>query len=351
MAGLKILLKHMCMALALPLLAGGCSPKKRLVEVNDYQLGTHIAIRLVPVKGRDAAGDARAELAILREEGRTLDANRDDGLFAHLAERGEYRWVSPDERALVEPMLELGISLARKTDGAFDPALGTLSRLWGFSSLTPRREPPNGEELAQALGQAGWKRILRPGPDGFRVVPGTWIDLGGIAKGVLADRMAARLRRLGYRQGILDLGGNILVLGERPDGGHWRVAVRHPRAGNRWLGMIQVRDRAVVTSGDYERFFIHNNTRYHHIVNPLTGYPADGVLSVTIVGPEAGIADALSTAMFVLGPERGLAVLQREFPDYHALFVRGGKTGGLQIQASPGFAGATHWKPAGMTNL
>ena len=276
---MKIQFVQTFLALTALLMAGGCSSQKKLVEVRDYLIGTHIAIRLVPVKGRDAASDGRRELASLREEGGVIDANRDDSLFAKLSQDGVYPWKDDAASNLVRLLLTSSISLAEKTGGAFDPAIGALSRLWGFSSLSPRKAPPSADEIALARSQSGWRRILSNGPDGVRVLPGTWIDLGGIAKGVFADRMAARLRGLGYRQGILDLGGNILVLGGRP-GGPWRVAVRHPRAGNSWLGTIHVRDQAVVTSGEYERYFIYQNKRYHHILNPVTGLPASGTLSV-----------------------------------------------------------------------
>jgi len=329
------------------LLAGGCSPKDVLHEAGDYLLGTRVAIRILPVAGREVVGDAADLLESVRREGALLDANRADGIFARLEREGVYLWAEGNERALVLPVLEESLAFAERSAGGFDPALGSLTQLWGFSSLTPRQTPPGPEELKAALARSGRRRILQIDNTGLRVLPGTRIDLGAVAKGVLADRAAARLKSLGYRQGILDFGGNILLLGGRPDGRPWRVALRHPREGGRWWGSVAVRDQAVVTSGDYERYFVSENVRYHHILDPETGMPARGCLSVTVVGPAAGVADALSTALFVLGPERGFPLLAREFPLYHALFILEGPGGQLHERTSPGFATATEWKPAG----
>lgn len=326
-------------------LSTACSQQERFYETGAYLLGTRLAIKILPVSGRTVEKDAAHLLKTIRKEGALLDSNSAEGIFARLEKNASYLWADESERQLVLPALKTSLALARRTAGAFDPALGSLTQLWGFSSLTPRQLPPTAEELQQARERSGYTRILSFDTSGVRVLPRTRIDLGAIAKGILADRAATLLRSWGYRQGLLDFGGDILLLGEKINA-PWRVAVRHPRQGGRWWGIVHVRDLAVVTSGDYERYFVFEKRRYHHLLDPKTGLPARACVSVTVVGPLASLADALSTALFVLGPERGLPLLAREFPDYQALFILENAEGELHEERSPGFSSLTGWQPS-----
>ena len=222
------------------LVAAACSTKKTMHESVDYLLGTRIAVSLDPVAGRDAPADVASLFDEIRHEGGLLDANRFDGIFASLSQAGVWQWRGQAERELIRPILTNALALSRRTAGAFDPTLGAVSQLWGFSALKPRTEPPTGAEIARARALTGCQRLRRLDERGIAVLPGTWIDLGGIAKGLLAARAAQKLKVWGYRRGILDFGGNILVLGERPSGGPWRVAIRHPRDGNLLWGSVFV---------------------------------------------------------------------------------------------------------------
>jgi thiamine biosynthesis lipoprotein len=136
------------------------------------------------------------------------------------------------------------------------------------------------------------------------------IDLGGIAKGYAVDRAFELLKGLGYRNLVVNAGGDLRVGGSKPDG-PWSIGIQHPRDPEKILARISVSDTAVATSGDYEKFFIHQGKRYHHILNPKDGFPAEGCQSVTILAKDAATADALATAIFVLGPEKGYALCQR----------------------------------------
>jgi thiamine biosynthesis lipoprotein len=150
---------------------------------------------------------------------------------------------------------------------------------------------------------------------------GQSVDLGGIGKGFASDRFMEIFRQHGIVSAFSNIGGNVSTLGSRPDGSPWRVGIRHPRREG-LLGAVAVTGKAVVTSGDYERYFIdRKGRRFHHILNPLTGYPAEsGLISVTVVADSALTADALSTAVFVAGLERGLAFFSI-YPQAEAILV------------------------------
>lgn len=172
---------------------------------------------------------------------------------------------------------------------------------------------------------------------------GQAIDLGGIGKGYAGDRLREVLKDFGITSAYSNLGGNVVALGSKPDGSPWRIGIQHPRQENNILGMVSVMDESVVTSGDYQRFFIDcNGNRCHHILNPVMGYPAEsGLISVTVVAERSITADALSTILFISGLEKGFEILKK-FPMTEAVFVdsnlRVFVTGGLwsRFQADQG---------------
>lgn len=213
------------------------------------------------------------------------------------ADGGEVE-VSEDTACLLTAALEL----YRETGGLFDCTVYPLVRLWGF----PTREyhVPTDEELAGVLPLVDASRIRFDGRS-VSLGEGQQIDFGGIAKGYASQRVMEIFREFGVSSGMVSLGGNIQVLGGKPDGSDWRIGVQDPAgAQGDTLAVIPVRDRAVVTSGGYERFFVEDGRTYIHILNPSTGYPADtGLSSVTVVAEDGMRADGLSTALFMMGAE------------------------------------------------
>jgi thiamine biosynthesis lipoprotein len=218
--------------------------------------------------------------------------------------------------------LEEARRYAELSGGAFDPTIGPLAGLWGIGGDDPR--VPAAEALRRALDLVDWRDLVidRAAGTVFLRRPGQALDLGALAKGYAADEAAALLRRRRDRRALIDLGGNILVLGEWPGRGTWRVGVQDPlEERGIYLGILNVRDKSVVTSGVYERYFEEGGRRYHHILSTEDGYPVEnGLLSVTVVADRSTDADALSTACFALGPERGLALVEA-LPDTEAIFV------------------------------
>lgn len=223
------------------------------------------------------------------------------------------------------------LGYADASGGAFDPTWRGLGELWAVYRDDFR--PPDAAAVEAARGRVDF-RSVELGRSTIRLPrPGMALGLGGIAKGYAIDRAAQTLRAAGVEHFTVDGGGDVIVGGGRPDGTPWRVGVRAPRGGRTDLiGIVEVRDAAVATSGDYERARVIDGVRYHHIVDPRTGYPATGTWSVTVVAPTAEQADAMATALFVLGPSAGMALLERS-PGVDALIVDDQG----ERHASPGF--------------
>ena len=225
-------------------------------------------------------------------------------------------------------VLEAALAWARRTRGAFDPTVGRLLDLWDIPSGP--HPPPSPDEVGGALDRVGWDRV-RLGPAGVDL-GGTEVDLGGIAKGYAIDRAAEALRARGARDFIVNAGGDLYVAGSRGDR-PWRIGIQHPRGPQEFLRVVAPVEGALVTSGDYERFYEWDGERIHHILDPRTGYPARGCRSVTVWAPTAVDADALATAAFVLGPEDGLALLEGQ-PGVEGLLVGSGG----EVVETPGFS-------------
>ena len=219
-------------------------------------------------------------------------------------------------------VIERAVYFAGLSGGAFDPSVGPLVSIWGIGGDNPRVPPQ--EEIDKALPLVNWRFIEMDAQTNsvFLTQYGMALDLGGIAKGYAADEAARIAREAGIKRANIDLGGNIIMIGERTDRTPWRVGIQTPGK-NRGsvIGVLQITEKTVVTSGVYERFFEEDGVRYHHLFSPFHGYPADnGLLSVTVITDISMDADALSTAVFVLGYEKGIALLE-SFPEAEAVFI------------------------------
>lgn len=203
--------------------------------------------------------------------------------------------VSEETAFLIEKSLDIG----RKTNGAFDITVYPLMELWGFTSGNYR--VPSDEEIKDVLSKVSYMNVTADGQE-VTLNNNAMIDFGGIAKGYTSSRVMDIFKQNGVEHGIISLGGNVQALNSKPDNSSWKVAVQKPDGDGEYLGILSVDNKAVITSGGYERYFEQNGVTYHHIINPSTGYPSDSDLtSVTIVCEDGTTADALSTALFVMG--------------------------------------------------
>jgi len=218
-------------------------------------------------------------------------------------------------------LVERSLKIAGETGGAFDPTVGPLCSLWRFSGADPRL--PDQAEITDALAKVGWYRVKVDRQAGTVFLPdeGMALDLGGMAKGYALDRAREVMKRMGITAGLLNAGGDIVAMGEKGPGKAWRIGVQDPRNPKGLVAVAAIRDGVIVTSGDYERFFEADGRRYHHILDPMTGYPAEGMQSVTILAADGLTADALATAgIFVMGVQRGLRHIE-SFPGVEGLLI------------------------------
>lgn len=197
-------------------------------------------------------------------------------------------------------LLGKALEVCELTDGALDLSIYPIVRAWGFT--TGEYAVPDSDTLSELLAKVDYSRIsLDSSTRGVTLGDGMEIDLGSVTKGYVGDRITASLRDKGVSSALLNLGGNVQALGSKPDGSKWRVAVQNP-LGDGSIGVLEISDLAVITSGGYERYFEENGETYWHIIDPATGSPAhSGLISVTIVGDSGLLCDGLSTALFVMG--------------------------------------------------
>jgi thiamine biosynthesis lipoprotein len=220
-------------------------------------------------------------------------------------------------------LVDQGLEFSRLSGGAFNIAVGPLIELWGIG--TDRAALPQEADLAGAARKADFTRVVLNAEKRTIFLPeaGMALDLGAIAKGYAADEAARILKEEGIARGIIDFGGNILVLGNRPGAEGWRVGVQNP-AENRgqYFGIITAADLSVVSSGVYERFFVApDGQRYHHILDTKTGRPVhNGLTQVTVTARSSTSADAFSTTLFVLGLQAGMELVEKT-GGVEALFV------------------------------
>ena len=236
------------------------------------------------------------------------------------------------------------LALCAETNGAFDPTLYPVLRAWGFT--TGEYCVPSRGELSEQLKLCGVRHV-RHEEKTLRLDTGAMIDLGGLGKGWASDAAAETLRRSGIDSAVLNLGGNVRTLGARPSRGKWRIGVRSPDGG--LLGVIETSEGAVVTSGNYERFFERDGVRYWHILDPKTGAPArSGAVSVTVCGPSGTRCDAFSTAYFVMGPEKAAAFWKEQGSESFVMLTDGGEL--LVCEDLAGrFTVSDEWKNAKVT--
>ena len=302
----------MFVALSMPL-----SLRRRvpLVRRSFPLMGTIAEVQVAHQNERLAEAAIDAALAELQWVERTMTRFRPDSDIgrANLAAGREGVRVSTETGLVIEAALRW----ASVSDGNFDPALGAASELW---DVLHRRQPPE-ERAVERLASRGFWRKLDLTRDGRGAVvrfdtPDLHLDLGGIAKGYGIDRAVVALRSRGIAHAIVTVGGDLYALGHAPDGAPWQVGIRDPHQLDRLAGRLDVADRAVTTSGDYERYFTWHGVRYHHLMDPRTAAPRrTPIHSVTVLGETCMDADAAATAVFGMATDEAQRMARRVLAD------------------------------------
>ena len=225
--------------------------------------------------------------------------------------------VSEDTGYLIERSEEL----YKETEGLFDITIYPVMKAWGFTDENYR--VPEKTELKELLSRMGADKIAYdPSSQEVSVEDGMEIDLGGIAKGYTSSRIMDIYKECGVTSGVVSLGGNVQALGTKPDGSKWRVAVENPDDTGDYIGIVSVADKAVITSGGYERYFEEDGKSYHHIIDPRTGYPAEnGLKSVSIVSDDGTLADGLSTSLYIMGKDKAVSFWQEHSDEFDVVLV------------------------------
>jgi thiamine biosynthesis lipoprotein len=280
-------------------------------------LGTLFEITVV---GRGAAAEQaiQAAFAEVRRVEDLLTTWKPEAPLARVNEAAGGKPVSVP--AEVMELIERSIEVSKRTGGAFDVTFASMGKLWDFGVDAPSLPDPR--EVARRIKLIDFRKLELDRENGtVRLArKGMRLSLGAVAKGYAADRAGAVLRERGHGDFIVFGGGDLLVSGSR-GAEPWSVGIQDPRKQTRRFAKLTVPEGgAVVTSGDYERFFVVDGKRYHHIINPRTGFPAQGAISVTVLAPDAILADALATGVFVLGPDEGMALIESD-PQLEAIIV------------------------------
>lgn len=295
---------------------GKAKPQSSVTKTN-FLLDTLIQITAY---GDNASGAIDMAFDRINDIQKKMTAGGDDSEVIEINNNAgkDFQKVSPDTFYVIKK----GIYYSESSHGRFDITIGPLVKLWGIG--TDKARVPSPEEIKIALRHVNYKNaVLNENENSVMLKePGMAIDLGAIAKGYAADEAVRILKENGIKSAAADLGGNIYVIGKKPNGSPWKIGIQDPfePRGNTFA-TVDVSDRTLVTSGVYERYFMKDGKRYHHILDTSTGYPVDnGLVSVTIISDSSIDADALSTTVFALGLKDGMKYVEKT-PHIEAVFV------------------------------
>ena len=281
-----------------------CSQANEIFKKKLFLMGCNFEVTVV-ASGQPEA-DAYIELAkseIVRIE--KLISSWDEASETSLINRNAGREPVKVSSELIQ-LIERSLAISKLTDGAFDISYASMDKIWQFDGSM--KEIPSKNEIQKSIALIGYQDIVikKTASTVFLKKAGMKIGFGGIGKGYAADRAKELLRAKGVVAGIINASGDMNTWGVQPNGNPWEVAITNPLQKNTAFGLLPITEGAVVTSGNYEKYVVFDNVRYSHIIDPRTGYPSTGILSVTIFAPSAELADALATSVFVMGIEVGL---------------------------------------------
>ncbi|RKD33208.1 FAD:protein FMN transferase [Thermohalobacter berrensis] len=284
----------------------GCTQKSEPISKTEYMLGTIATVTLFDSDNENILDKVFQRINEIEQR---MSVNIEESDISKLNQNAGKEAVEVHED--VYYVLEMAKKYAQISNGAYEPTIGPLVDLWAIG--TEDEKIPEDKEIKIALERIGFNNLQLLGNNkAFLKKEGMKVDLGGIAKGYAADEVNRILTENGVKRAIIDLGGNVYVKGLKEDGSKWRVGIQNPfEVRGNHIGIITLSNKAVVTSGDYERYFEEEGIRYHHILDRNTGYPArNEVAGVSVITDNSMVADALSTALFVLGVDKGLELVE-----------------------------------------
>ena len=290
-------------------LIGGCTSSRHEYEKITFAMDTVMTMKAYSTESTDVLEKAEELIQSIESDVSVTDEN---SVIYSLNKNKSARLTE-----ISSDLLSAALSYCKETDGALNISIYPVVKAWGFTTDT--QQVPSDDTIAQLVKNVDYEKISLD--DTTVSIPSDMeVDLGAVTKGYTSDRVISLLRENGIKNAIISLGGNVQVIGNRPDGKPWNVAIQDPFS-KEYAGVVAITDKAAVTSGDYERYFEENGVRYHHIMDPATGRPARSSLSSVTIVSESGIkADALSTSLFVMGLDKATAYW-KENQDFEAIFI------------------------------
>jgi len=312
----KFLSCSLLFALCSLLFLTGCAKQDRVYRESRIAMDTISTITIASSSKRQAKEVVDAGFAEIKRLEGLLNFFSPDSEITAINRSSGYKPVRVSKETL--NIIKKAVRISEHTEGAFDPTVAPLMRLWGFSDEIISGAIPEAQEIKNILPLVDYRRIKINDSTSeiFLEKKGMELDLGGIAKGYAADKAIEVIKSKGIKSALVAIGGDIRGYGLKPDKKPWRVGIQNPRpesgVGDKEdiFATFYLEDSAISTSGDYQRFFIKEGVRYHHILDPKTGFPAGEVMSVSVIASEGYMADAISTGVFVLGSEKGIKLLE-----------------------------------------
>jgi thiamine biosynthesis lipoprotein len=318
-AGLYSLVCVLCSVFYV-LILSGCTEKNKMYKESRVLMDTFCTITVVSPSKEDAGGAIEAGFAEIKKLETLLNYFSDDSEITAVNRSAGNKPVKVSRETM--DMMKKTIDISRLTNGVFDPTIAPVVSLWNFSKDMSNTSIPSGSRINDAAALVDYKKI-KMDYDKFEIFleeKNMELDLGGIAKGYAADKAVDAIKSKGIKAALVAVAGDIRGFGLNVSGNSWRVGIQNPRpeaeSDKPWediFASLYLENMAISTSGDYQRYFIKDGRRFHHILDPETGFPAESdLISVSVIAPEGYVADGLSTAVFVLGLEKGLSLLESE---------------------------------------
>lgn len=289
------------------------SDENKKASKDIFAMDTYMTVTAYGKNAENAVDEAVDEINRLET---VLSAQKKESDIYKLNQTGSGT-LSEDTKDIVSEALKIN----KTTNGAFDISIYPLMVKWGFT--TQKYNVPSKSEISKLLKNVDSSKVeFDEKSSSIKLGKNMKIDLGGIAKGYTSSRVMQIFKDCGVTSGLVSLGGNVQALGTKTDGTDWQIAIENPDKSSDYIGVVSVKDKAVITSGGYERYFEKNGKTYHHILDPKTGYPAEsGLKSVTIVSDNGTLADALSTSLFVMGKEKALDYWREHKNEFDTVLV------------------------------
>ncbi len=309
-----LLLASVVVLCAVIIVANTQAQKRKLAVSMDFIMDTVIEQKLYGKNGQQAVDEISRRL---REYEQMCSMYLEESQVSQINQNAGKEYIEVSDQCL--ELIERSKQYAGQSNGLFDITIAPLTTLWGITSDHPK--VPSQQEIDKAKALVNYQDILIDGNKVMLRREGQAIDLGAVAKGAACEIVREVAQQYEITSGYVSIGGNLIVLGEKPDGSAYRFGIRDPQGEeSEYLGTISLEGKTMATTGTYERWFEQDGVRYHHVIDPRTGYPADSdLLSVSVISEDGLLADCMSTALFIEGKEAALAKMQEE--EYQLVIV------------------------------